>query len=132
MDGGGVATCRELVLDYVNDVTWRVNAEIGNDYKQVSNSAQQNANAHLTMISSLLQVAHSVRQLRCLACMSVMCTLSCHEQSEPRHTLWQLGDPSVKAVLAFCGARHQSCPPPRTQSAAQMTICCLPLCLSLL
>ena len=35
MDGGGVATCRELVLDYVKDVTWRVNAEIGNDYKKV-------------------------------------------------------------------------------------------------
>ncbi len=41
MDGGGVATCRELVLDYVSDVTWRVNAEIGNDYKKVSISAQQ-------------------------------------------------------------------------------------------
>ena len=40
MDGGGVATCRELVLDYVNDVTWRVNAEIGNDYKKVGFSAQ--------------------------------------------------------------------------------------------
>lgn len=35
MDGGGVATCRELVLDYVKDVTWKVNAEIGNDYKKV-------------------------------------------------------------------------------------------------
>jgi hypothetical protein len=41
MDGGGVATCRELVLDYVSDVTWRVNAEIGNDYKKVSIAAQQ-------------------------------------------------------------------------------------------
>ena len=30
-----MATCRELVLDYVKDVTWRVNAEIGNDYKKV-------------------------------------------------------------------------------------------------
>ena len=104
MDGGGVATCRELVLDYVNDVTWRVNAEIGNHYKQVGTSAQQNADAQLTMISSLLQVAHSVRLLCCLTCMSGMCTLSCHKQSEPRHTLWQLGDPSVQAVLALCGA----------------------------
>ena len=37
----GVATCRELVLDYDSDATWRVNAEIGNDYKKVSISAQQ-------------------------------------------------------------------------------------------
>lgn len=35
MDGGGVASCRELVLDYVEDINWKVNAEIGNDYKQV-------------------------------------------------------------------------------------------------
>lgn len=41
MDGGGVATCRELVPDYVSDVTWRVNAEIGNDYKKVGIPAQQ-------------------------------------------------------------------------------------------
>ena len=34
MDGGGVASCRELVLDYVEDINWKVNAEIGNDYKQ--------------------------------------------------------------------------------------------------
>lgn len=35
-DGGGVATCRELVLDYVQHVRWSVLSEIGNDFKQVS------------------------------------------------------------------------------------------------
>ncbi len=34
-DGGGVATCRELVLDYVQHVRWSVLSEIGNDFKQV-------------------------------------------------------------------------------------------------
>ncbi|KAL3151781.1 hypothetical protein ABBQ38_012755 [Trebouxia sp. C0009 RCD-2024] len=35
-DGGGVATCRELVLDYVQHVRWSVLSEIGNDFKQVN------------------------------------------------------------------------------------------------
>ena len=37
-DGGGVATCRELVLDYVQHVRWSVLSEIGNDFKQVSSA----------------------------------------------------------------------------------------------
>ena len=76
MDGGGVATCRELVLDYVSDVTWRVNAEIGNDYKQVGISAQWGAIAYLTTTSSLLQVSQSVSLFQGLACLSVVCVLS--------------------------------------------------------
>lgn len=38
-DGGGVATCRELVLDYVQHVRWSVLSEIGNDFKQVRSTA---------------------------------------------------------------------------------------------
>ncbi len=30
-----MATCRELVLDYVQHVRWSVLSEIGNDFKQV-------------------------------------------------------------------------------------------------
>lgn len=39
-DGGGVATCRELVLDYVQHVRWSVLSEIGNDFKQVGTLLQ--------------------------------------------------------------------------------------------
>lgn len=40
-DGGGVATCRELVLDYVQHVRWSVLSEIGNDFKQVCSAVSQ-------------------------------------------------------------------------------------------
>lgn len=46
----------ELVLDYVSDVTWRVNAEIGNDYKKVSVSAQQDINGTLQIYIAALQI----------------------------------------------------------------------------
>lgn len=36
MDGGGVATCRQIVLEGLPDVQWSVQAEIANDLKQVS------------------------------------------------------------------------------------------------
>jgi hypothetical protein len=35
MDGGGVATCRQVVLDGLPDVQWSVQAELANDLKQV-------------------------------------------------------------------------------------------------
>ena len=60
MDGGGVATCRELVLDYVSDVTWRVNTEIGNDYKKVGISADWHVIAHVTMTLSPVHVVTRV------------------------------------------------------------------------
>lgn len=37
MDGGGVATCRQIVLEGLPDVAWSVQAEIANDLKQVTN-----------------------------------------------------------------------------------------------
>jgi hypothetical protein len=36
MDGGGVATCRQIVLEGLPDVVWSCQAEIANDLKQVS------------------------------------------------------------------------------------------------
>ena len=36
MDGGGVATCREQVLQGTDDVEWIVQAEVANDMKQVN------------------------------------------------------------------------------------------------
>jgi hypothetical protein len=35
MDGGGVATCRQIVLEGLPDVVWSCQAEIANDLKQV-------------------------------------------------------------------------------------------------
>jgi hypothetical protein len=34
MDGGGVATCRQIVLEGLPDVVWSCQAEIANDLKQ--------------------------------------------------------------------------------------------------
>ena len=36
MDGGGVATCRQIVLEGLPDVVWSCQAEIANDLKQVN------------------------------------------------------------------------------------------------
>ena len=52
-----MATCRELVLDYVSDVTWRINAEIGNDYKKVRGSVQQDTTVHPQTTLWLFQFA---------------------------------------------------------------------------
>lgn len=35
MDGGGVATCRQIVLEGLSDVRWTIQAEVANDLKTV-------------------------------------------------------------------------------------------------
>jgi len=70
-DGGGVATCRELVLDYVQHVRWSVLSEIGNDFKQV----------HLVAWVSILPI-DSV-----CACVSVVWMLGSSQGQVGLHTI---------------------------------------------
>lgn len=61
-DGGGVATCRELVLDYVQHVRWSVLSEIGNDFKQVRSTV-------ITLLH--YSVTKSIMQLDCCTAKSL-------------------------------------------------------------
>lgn len=59
-DGGGVATCRELVLDYVQHVRWSVLSEIGNDFKQASSLAEKvRPNVTYTSAAELVTVLYT-------------------------------------------------------------------------
>jgi hypothetical protein len=51
MDGGGVATCREQVVQGTDDISWHGEAEVAHDLKQII--PKMRAQPHVTQVSRL-------------------------------------------------------------------------------